>query len=259
MIVNGTKLGDAGFKYLGVPYSRMDCQAFIEQCLKDCGNNKNLAGSNAWYREVRQHGWTGTPEECVALYGGVPKGAFLFILLHDGNEPQKYQADGLGNANHIGICTNEGEGAIHSSASRGCVCESKFQGKTIRNGGWNMVGLWDEVDYIDYPDEDDELPILRKGSKGQYVTLLQTKLIQLGFSLPKFGADGDFGSETEKAVLDFQEANGLDPDGVVGPNTWEALNRGEVVRYTVIIPDLTESQAEALIQQYGGQKIEGRG
>ena len=146
-MVDGNKLGDDGFQYLGVPYSTMDCQAFVEKCLADCGMKKNLAGSNAWYREVINNGWVGSPEECVNTFGIVPKGAFLFIHAFDGKEPAKYD-DGLGNASHIGLCTGtRGEGAIHSSASKGCVAESKFKGKTIKNGGWNKVGLWDKVSY----------------------------------------------------------------------------------------------------------------
>ena len=70
----------AGDKYLGRPYSEMDCQAFAERCMADCGYRKNLAGSNAWYRECVNHGWVGTPEECVKAFGCVPKGALLFIL-----------------------------------------------------------------------------------------------------------------------------------------------------------------------------------
>jgi hypothetical protein len=116
-----------------------DCQAFVERCLADAGLQIDLAGSNAWYREMD---WTGTPEECVALFGRVPKGAFLFILEQDGGEPPKYKPDGLGNASHIGIATGRGEGALHSSSSRGCVAESRFAGKTVPGGGWNRVGLW---------------------------------------------------------------------------------------------------------------------
>lgn len=146
-MVDGNKLGDVGFQKLGTPYNQMDCQAFVEWCLRQCGENKNLAGSNAWYREVYNHGRVLTPEECVKELGCVPKGAFLFILEHDGGEPEKYKPDGLGNASHIGICTiPRGEGAIHSSASRGCVAESKFKQKTI-NGGWNRVGLYNKVSY----------------------------------------------------------------------------------------------------------------
>ena len=257
--INGDKLGSVGFQYLGVPYSKMDCQAFVEKCLADCGLDMNLAGSNAWYREVNRNGWTGTPEECTALYGGVPNGAFLFILKHDNGEPQKYKADGLGNASHIGICTGkQGEGAIHSSSSRGCVCESKFKGKTIPNGGWNRVGLWDMVDYIEFnettpePVQTQTLPTLRKGSKGEYVTLLQTKLIQLGYSLPRYGADGDFGAETEAAVKAFQKANGLEPDGIVGSKTWETLTSGELTFYTVTVRHVAKNVANEIIRQYGG-------
>lgn len=146
-MVDGDKLGSVGFKYIGTPYTTMDCQAFVEQCLRDCGCNKNLAGSNAWYREVYNNGVIMSPEDCVAQLGTVPKGAFLFILEHDGGEPAKYKPDGLGNASHIGLVTGTGEGAIHSSKSKGGVCESKFKNKTIPNGGWNKVGLWDQVSY----------------------------------------------------------------------------------------------------------------
>ena len=56
---------------------------------------------------------------------------------------------------------------------------------------------------------------LRKGNTGSDVTELQKDLMQLGYSLPKYGADGDFGSETEKAVKAFQLAYGLTDDGVM--------------------------------------------
>lgn len=128
-------------RYLGIPYDQMDCQAFVETCLRDIGIRINLPGSNAWYRKMN---WIGSPEACKKTFGSIPKGAFLFILDQDGKEPDKYKADGVGNASHIGLYTGEGKGAIHSSSSRGCVCESEFHGKTIRNGGWNRIGLWTE-------------------------------------------------------------------------------------------------------------------
>ena len=36
--------------------------------------------------------------------------------------------------------------------------------------------------------------------------------------------DGDFGSETEARVRRFQTRNGMEVDGVVGPNTFDKLN-----------------------------------
>ena len=132
-----------GDKYIGRTYSQMDCQAFVEQCLADAGLSVDLPGSNAWYRTMT---WVGTPEECRAMFGSIPVGAFLFILEQNGREPEKYKADGIGNASHIGLYIGRESGAIHSSYSRNGVCYSYFAGSTI-NGGWNRVGLWNELDY----------------------------------------------------------------------------------------------------------------
>lgn len=143
MKASAEELASVGFNYIGVQYERMDCQAFVETCLKACGISLNLPGSNAWYRRMT---WTGTPAECKELFGKIPVGAFLFILKQDGGEPEKYKGDGIGNASHIGIKTGRGQGAINSSKSRGGVCESKFADKAI-SGGWNRIGLWTEVDY----------------------------------------------------------------------------------------------------------------
>lgn len=268
-MVKGDQLGSIGFKYLGVPYSTMDCQAFVEKCLSDLGKRIDLPGSNAWYRMILNEGWVGTPEECVKAFGKVPKGAFLFILLQDGKEPEKYKPDGIGNASHIGICTgNEGKGAIHSSFSRGCVAESEFHGKTIKNGGWNRVGLWtEEVFYQEIQDadpQDDPDPVwrttIRRGSEGADVIYAQDILITLGYDLGTSGCDGKFGRRTEEAVKAFQKANGLAADGVVGPLTYEALEKavedGDMpdpgILYAVTIHDLTESQMEELLGQFPG-------
>ena len=262
-MVKGSELVNAGYQYIGTPYSTMDCQAFIERCLRDCGNSKDLPGSNAWYREVLHHGWVGTPEDCVKRYGTVPAGAFLFILKQDGGEPEKYKPDGIGNASHIGMCTgSRGQGAIHSSSSRGQVCESKFYNRTIPNGGWNRVGLWDEVNYTEalYPQEDDQ-PVtvwrstIRKGDRGDDVVYMQQLLMKMGYYVGNTGIDGIFGSKTLEAVRLFQWQHGLDRDGIVGPLTWEALEKaaaeeGDTRKFTVTITGLTEDKANELKGQY---------
>lgn len=135
----------AGDKYLGRSYAEMDCQGFVERCMRDVGIKKDLAGSNAWFRYVT---WTGSPEECKRQFGSIPKGALLFIWAEDGGEKARGYKDGFGNASHIGIYTGRGKGALNSSKSKGGVCESKFEGKAIR-GGWNRIGLWDAFDYGD--------------------------------------------------------------------------------------------------------------
>ena len=55
------------------------------------------------------------------------------------------------------------------------------------------------------------------------VERLQSLLEERGFS--SGGADGCFGARTRYAVQAFQKAAGLQPDGIVGPLTSEALRR----------------------------------
>lgn len=76
----------------------------------------------------------------------------------------------------------------------------------------------------------------RKNSKSD-VKALQQALMALGYSLPKYGADGKWGSETLKALKKFQKDNGLKTDGIVGKNTKSAFAKkgyanGGVVDYT---------------------------
>lgn len=66
----------------------------------------------------------------------------------------------------------------------------------------------------------EELPTLRKGSKGLYVEELQEMLNERGYTLK---VDGIFGNKTLEAVKAFQADNGLLVDGVVGKNTWGKL------------------------------------
>ena len=73
---------------------------------------------------------------------------------------------------------------------------------------------------------------IKKGSKGDEVKTLQSKLKELGFL--SGSVDGIFGSNTEKAVKAFQKSAGLVTDGIVGAKTIAALgvdlekNRGAV-------------------------------
>jgi len=62
--------------------------------------------------------------------------------------------------------------------------------------------------------------VLRKGSRGAFVVLLQNELNQEG---AKLATDGDFGELTDHAVRDYQRRHRLSVDGIVGPQTWGRL------------------------------------
>jgi Putative peptidoglycan binding domain/D-alanyl-D-alanine carboxypeptidase len=65
-------------------------------------------------------------------------------------------------------------------------------------------------------------PKVRKGDTGEAVKQLQLHLNRHGAQLV---VDGDFGAKTDAAVRAFQQANGLEVDGIVGDKTWAALAR----------------------------------
>ncbi len=67
--------------------------------------------------------------------------------------------------------------------------------------------------------------VLKKGKDGDDVKILQEKLIKLGYDLGIWGADGDFGTATQSAVMQFQYKYGLEVDGEVGLTTWNMINK----------------------------------
>ncbi len=95
--------------------------------------------------------------------------------------------------------------------------------------------------YIDYTNV-----MLRRGSTGMYVRILQSALINACQNPGTI--DGVFGPRTQAAVVAFQRAKGLTADGIVGPRTWAALKpyiTGKVTAYTVLPGDTLSAIAKA--------------
>ena len=151
---------------------------------------------------------------------------------------------------HIGLYIGNGK-VIEAAGTRQGVIKSD-----VTDSKWTYWGELKAVDY-GYPLSSPstpptvERPTLRRGDKGDAVILLQSELIRLGYSLPKYGIDGNFGKETEMAVKQFQQDNRLTADGVVGPKTWKALDGSEAMKmYTVTIQHLARHEAEAMVKSY---------
>jgi hypothetical protein len=83
---------------------------------------------------------------------------------------------------------------------------------------------------------------LRRDDRGAKVRLLQEWL-----SLHEFGVvpDGHFGPATEAAVCDFQEVQGLEVDGEVGPLTFEALVAQ--MKAVLLPPSVKNGVAESVV------------
>lgn len=67
--------------------------------------------------------------------------------------------------------------------------------------------------------------VLKYGSKGEDVKILQARLIELGY-MPLGSDDGEYGGVTKAAVESFQQVNGLVADGYAGEKTLAALSSG---------------------------------
>lgn len=88
------------------------------------------------------------------------------------------------------------------------------------------------------------------GKGSEDVKKLQKALQDAGYELSKFGADGQYGKETEEAVKAFQKAQGLVSNGIVGPETIAKLQEA-----TASTEDLSGS-VDGLIN--GIEKLSGR-
>ena len=98
--------------------------------------------------------------------------------------------------------------------------------------------------------------LLKQGSRGPEVKKLQKAL--------ELSADGIFGGGTKLAVMKFQSKHGLNPDGIVGPSTWEAIgidtdqdSSAEETEYTTkdgLVIDREYLDKDEYVRDYG--KIE---
>lgn len=125
----------------------------------------------------------------------------------------KFKTNGR-RTNHVGIVvsvqgknnlnTIEGNTSLSSNDNGGKVMKRR---RTMKN-----IVVFARPEY---EDASNYHPTLKKGSKGNAVAVLQTLL--------EIDVDGDFGPKTKEAVIQFQKAHNLKPDGIVGPKTWEEL------------------------------------
>lgn len=222
--------------YPGSKYTRInDCRGFTYGILKAVyGWELMGAGCTAQWNNAKNWKAKGTVSD------GIPADTLVCLFIKNGKTME-----------HTGFAFN-GETV---------ECSSGVQHFTSINKKWTDWGVPACIDG-DVPEPTPgKKPTLKKGDKGKWVTLAQTELINKGYSCGSTGADGDFGKNTEAAVKRFQNDHALKVDGIIGGNTWSALDGTEpAITYTVTVPGITATQADALILQYpGSTKTEERG
>ncbi len=92
-------------------------------------------------------------------------------------------------------------------------------------------------------------PMLRLGSFGDAVTLLQRALNLAPTIQPRLAEDGQFGPKTHGRVREFQGQKNVAQDGVVGPVTWAQLEPFVKALTTMLDQASLPPQQEAALRQ----------
>lgn len=224
-VLNGSKSTCAGCKYFpeGNRTQMFDCIGFINQLLNYAEVDHYGAGCSIMWNRASNWYKKGPIKE-------MPETVCLVFQWVPGND-KKMQ--------HIGLYIGNGY-VIH--------CSKEVKKQKLSEYPWSHYGIPKDIG--------GDVPVshktVKRGDSGPEVKELQNDLLQLHYDLGPSGADGIFGAKTEQAVKSFQGSVGLKQDGVCGPKTWSAIEEalgpdpGPVSLYTVIIPHLTEQQANDL-------------
>lgn len=102
----------------------------------------------------------------------------------------------------------------------------------------------------DQPDPLPQRPTLKRGDCGDSVRDMQLMLIAQDYDLGKWGADGEFGRDTENALKLYQAEHNLTPDGICGPKTWAVLEE-----YASGDPDHAEPELGYVTVKAGSWRI----
>ena len=97
-----------------------------------------------------------------------------------------------------------------------------------RHNDLNADGHLGEGTWLLLMNEGVQICVMQNGDEGDDVESVQTRLYELGY-LGKNFITGTYGEKTSSAVADFQKANGIAPDGMVGHETSEVLYSDNVV------------------------------
>ena len=137
--------------HVGYTYDELDCQAFVEHCVRQAGGRMDYLGTNDM---ARRAAWLGTLDEARAQGRLVPGAGLLIREATEANLPARYAGDGLGDFSHVGLYVGENAltdtdkngrrracDVVHSSATIGRVA-----GSTLQNG-WTHALWFSEIDY----------------------------------------------------------------------------------------------------------------
>lgn len=147
---------------------------------------------------------------------------------------QIFFLDSAGDVSHTGIVyktddtyvyTVEGNTSTASGVvgNGGGVWCKQYVLKDKRIYGYGRPAYGEEVKTSKKGDFTVEMRVLKNGCSGSDVRALQILLTGNGWDGGTWGADGNFGKQTEAAVIAYQKKNNLQVDGMAGPETMRSI------------------------------------
>lgn len=109
----------------------------------------------------------------------------------------------------------------------------KFQ----KDKGLTVTGQYDNATHLALCAGESTVRVLYNYTEGPDVKEMQSMLISMGYSCGSYGADGEFGNGTEKAVKKFQQDNGLAVTGKYDAATRDALTAALDAREPGVEPE----------------------
>ncbi len=204
-----------------------DCSSFVRWLYRMAGIIKNIGGNTVGI--IRNK--AAVTVDC-AIRKGVPTDINALrvgdLLLFAGSDASRAYAEFVGHVEMIyainpktGVVTLIGHGSGHPSTKNMVTyCKSRQAAKAATKRG--NRGLIRVVRFI----ADDmaaepapERAALAVGDDGDDVRAMQQALLAQGYTLPKYGADGEYGDETAAAVAAFQLDKALPVTGQAGEVT----------------------------------------
>lgn len=209
-----------------------DCSSSVSYCYKKAGFSFGILNTVGMYNSKK------FVKVDVEIKNGIPQDMSKLrvgdMLLFAGTDKSR---SGSGYVGHVEMVYSLGATAAKSKicghggthprvTTMSTYCTSRYKSKTSTKRG--NKGLIKIVRFIQ--DDSAYEPIapsftpIAKGDKGNIVKNIQEILVKLGYDIGKYGIDGDYGEDTEKAVKAFQKASGLEATGLVDEQTYRQMD-----------------------------------
>lgn len=231
--------------HVGKPYrlggrgpDTWDCSGLTKMAVKQVGFDWYHGASTQWKRgsqegRADQYGYWADSGEITTR----PSGRLLFLFNQDKANP--------------GIMAHTG---LYDPVSGNVIQAGGYGGRGVHENPprWDR---WTHWSTLRGAEEEIEMSTdLKRGSVGDQVRELQKDLIRLGYDLGKWGADGKFGSQTAKAVREFQAAYGMPVTGAWSDEDEERLAIVLADDDVVQVPRAWLEELIALVAKIGGSK-----